>query len=233
MGRLKEAEAEHGQALALHRQLAADSPNQPDRRNDLAGTCVNLALVHLEQGDLAAARRLLLEGRPHHLAALKANPRHPVYRRNYHNQLSVLTEVHAGLLERDEAVRAAEARRDMGWDAAADAVDAAGFLSDCVPVVSRHAKLDEGQRTEAARFYADAALKLLRESVARGYKDAAKLKAPVLRPAARPRRVPDAARRARGEGEVGRGRPNQVACCQGAILDAHAGSNGARFLRTP
>jgi hypothetical protein len=176
-GRLKEAEAEHVLALALHRQLAADFPSRPDHRNDLAGTCVNLALVHLEQGDLAAARRLLLEGRPHHLAALKANPRHPTYRRNYHNQLSVLTEVHAGLLEKDEAVRAAEARRDVGWDAAADAVDAAGFLSDCIPVVNRHAKLDDGQRMEAARFYADAALKLLRESVARGYKDAAKLKA--------------------------------------------------------
>jgi integrase len=28
-------------------------------------------------------------------------------------------------------------------------------------------------------------------------------------------------------------RPNQVACCQGVILDAQAGSNGARFLSTP
>ena len=27
--------------------------------------------------------------------------------------------------------------------------------------------------------------------------------------------------------------PNQVACCQGAIHDAHAGSNGVRLLSTP
>ena len=27
--------------------------------------------------------------------------------------------------------------------------------------------------------------------------------------------------------------PNQVACCQVAILDANAGSNGLRFLSTP
>src|SRR5262245_34606707 len=26
---------------------------------------------------------------------------------------------------------------------------------------------------------------------------------------------------------------NQIACCQGAFFEAHAGSNGARFLRTP
>jgi hypothetical protein len=79
--------------------------------------------------------------------------------------------------ERRRVVRAAEARRDVGWDAAADAVDAAGFLSDCIPVVSRHAKPDNRQRGKAARFYADAALEFLRESVAGGYKDAAKLKA--------------------------------------------------------
>jgi len=32
---------------------------------------------------------------------------------------------------------------------------------------------------------------------------------------------------------AGQPRPNQVACCQGAILDANAGSNGLRFLSTP
>src|SRR5262245_4520135 len=35
-------------------------------------------------------------------------------------------------------------------------------------------------------------------------------------------------------GRLGKGRPpNQVACCQGAVLDDHAGSNGARFLSPP
>ena len=31
----------------------------------------------------------------------------------------------------------------------------------------------------------------------------------------------------------GVGRPNQVACCQRVILEAHSGSNGVRFLSTP
>src|SRR5262249_10444916 len=82
-GPLREAERDYDQALSIRKQLAADFPNQPDIRNDLAGTCGNLAAVHQQQGHWAAAKRPLLEGRPHHLAALKAHPRHPTYRQFY------------------------------------------------------------------------------------------------------------------------------------------------------
>jgi hypothetical protein len=54
---------------------------------------------------------VLVEGRPHCLAALKANPRHPEYRQVYRNHLSILTQVHAGLLEQAHAVRTAETIR--------------------------------------------------------------------------------------------------------------------------
>src|SRR5439155_1487968 len=142
----------------------------------LAGTCGNLASLHQQLGNWSAAKRLLLEGRPHHLAALKANPRHPTYRQFYRNHLSVLTAAHAGLLEQQEAVRTAETCRDLGWDPPADAYDAACFLSQCVPIVARHDKLDDGRRKEAAQFYGDAAMKLLREAVSKGYKDVAHMK---------------------------------------------------------
>jgi hypothetical protein len=95
---------------------------------------------------------LLLEGRPHHLAALTANPRHPSYRQFYRRHLAVLTAVHAGLLEPEEAVRTAETCRDLDWNAPADAYDAACFLSLCVPIVAKHDKLDATQREEAAQF---------------------------------------------------------------------------------
>jgi serine/threonine protein kinase len=175
-GRLKEAEADFDAALGVFKQLAADCPNQPDLHNDLAGTCVNLAILHQQQEDRAAAKRLLLEGRPHHLATLKANPRHPTYRQFYRKHLKVLTEVHAGLLEKDEAVRTAEARRDLGWDPPADAYDAAGFLSGCIPIAAKHQKLDDRQREESAQFYTNAALKLLRDAVSKGYQDVAHIK---------------------------------------------------------
>ena len=173
---LKEAEADHDAALGIQKQLAADFPNQSDLHNDLAGTCTNLASFHRLKGNWAAAKRLLLEGRPHHLATLKANPRHPTYRQFYRNHLKVLTEVHAGLMKKDEAVRTAEARRDLGWDPPADAYDAAGFLSGCIPIAAKHQKLDDQQRQESAQFYTDAALKLLRDAVSKGYKDVAHMK---------------------------------------------------------
>jgi tetratricopeptide (TPR) repeat protein len=175
-GRLKEAEADFDTALGIRAQLAADVPNQPDLRSDLAATCTNLAIFHRLQGNWAAAKRLLLEGRPHHLATLKANPRHPTYRQFYRNHLKVLAEVHAGLLEKAEAIRTAEARRDLGWDLPADAYDAADFLSGCIPIAANHQKLDDQQRKESAQFYTDAALKLLRDAVSKGYKDVAHMK---------------------------------------------------------
>jgi tetratricopeptide (TPR) repeat protein len=175
-GRLEEAEQDYGQALGIQKKLAADSPMLPDLRNELAVTCVNLALLHEQQGNWAAAKGLLLEGRPHHLAALKANPRHPEYRRFYRNHLSALTQLHAGLLERDDAVRTAETCRDLGWDAPVDAYDAACGLSLCLPIVAKHAKLDDQRRQEAARFYGDAAMQLLREAVGKGYENVAHMK---------------------------------------------------------
>src|SRR5262249_7888789 len=132
--------------------------------------------IHEQQGDRAAAKRLLLEGRPHHLAALKANPRHPAYRQSYRFHLAMLTASHAGLLEQEDAVRTAETCRGLGWDAPADAYNAACYLSRCVPVVAKHDKLDATRRKEAAQFYGDTAMKLLRDAVSKGYEDVALMK---------------------------------------------------------
>jgi serine/threonine protein kinase len=171
--RFKEAEEDHDAALVIYKQLTADFPNQPDFRNELAGACVNLAFFHQLQGNWRAAERLLVEGRPHHLAALEANPRHPTYRQVYRKHLKLLTQVHAGLLKRDEAIRAAEARKNLGWDPPADAYDAAGILGGCVSIAARRQKLDDQQRKESAQFYSEAAMKLLRDAVSKGYKDVA------------------------------------------------------------
>jgi tetratricopeptide (TPR) repeat protein len=123
-GQLSPAEQDYDQALSLYRQLTVDFPNQPELRNDVAGTCVDFALFRRRQGNWAVAKRLLLEGRPHHLAALNTNPKHLYYRSYYRDHLSALTAVHAGLLEPKDAVCTAETRRDLGWDAPADAYDA-------------------------------------------------------------------------------------------------------------
>jgi tetratricopeptide (TPR) repeat protein len=175
-GRLQEAAKDYERAVSIQKQLAADFPNQPDRQNDLAGTCVNLAILHLQQANWAAAKRVLLEGQPYHRTALKANPRNPVYRQFYQNHLTVLTAAHAALLEPEGAVRTAETFRDLGWDAPADAYNAAVCLSRCIRIVIQHDKLDARQRNEAAQFYGDAAMKLLRDAVTRGFKDVMRLR---------------------------------------------------------
>jgi tetratricopeptide (TPR) repeat protein len=175
-GRPKEAVKDYDQAVSIYKELIARAPNQPVLRNQLAGTCVNLAMAHLRQRDRAGAKRLLLEGRPHHLAALKANPRHPEYRQFYRNHLALLAQAHAGLSEKDNVVRTAEARRDVGWDAPEDAYDAASFLSMCIRIVVFHDTMNISQRKEAAQVYGDAAMRLLREAVSKGYKDVTRLK---------------------------------------------------------
>jgi tetratricopeptide (TPR) repeat protein len=172
-GRMHDAEKDFDRALVIFKQLAADFPFQPDLWGELAGTYVNLATLQQLQGNWAAAKRLLLEGRPHHLAALEANPRHPSYRQFYRSHLAALTLAHAGLLESDDAVRTADTCRDLGWDAPADAYDAACYLSLCVPVMAEHNGLDATQRKVAVQFYGDAAMRLLRDAVSKGLKDAA------------------------------------------------------------
>jgi hypothetical protein len=90
--------------------------------------------------------------------------------------LGVLIIVHAGLLEKDNAVRTAQTQRDLGWNPPEDAYNAAWSLSLCIPIVEKHAKLDAAKRKEMAQFYGDEAMKLLREAVKRGFKDAAHMK---------------------------------------------------------
>ena len=172
-GRLKEAEAAYADALALQKQLAADFPNQPDLRNDLAGTCVNLALLRLGQRDFRGAEAYLEEAVPHHEAALKANPRNPGYRQFYRNNLAVLIQANAGLGDQAGAKQAAEKLRDLGWDPPGNAYDAACYLSLCIPIVQKDDQATKEERDEQAAFYGDEAMKMLRDAVAKGYKNVA------------------------------------------------------------
>jgi hypothetical protein len=176
MRRFQEAEKDFDWALSIQKRLAAGLRNVPDLRNEPAGTYVNLVLLHSQQGGFTAAKRLLLEGRPHHLAALKADPRHPAYRQFYGNHLNLLTTFQTRLLQPQDAVRITNTCQDLGWNAPADAYAAAGFLSRYIRVVANHPKLDDRQRKEAAQFYGDAAMKLLRDAVSKGFKDVDEMK---------------------------------------------------------
>jgi serine/threonine protein kinase len=170
-GRLKEAEAAYAEALAIYKRLAADFPRVPDYRNDAAGTLVNLAIAAVLRRDFAAARQLLGEAFPYHQAALQANPRHPAYRQCYRNSLVQLTLSCAGLGDRPAALAAATKRRDLGWDHAVDAYEAAWTLARCIPIVEKNDALDTAKRQAEMQLYADQAMAMLRDAVAKGYKN--------------------------------------------------------------
>jgi len=177
--------------LAIARRCLGANPEEriADSREVAAAVASYRAKVEarLRQAETEAAealvreaeqrkRRRLDEGRPHHLAALKANPRHPTYRQFYNFNLMELARAHAGLLDPEEALRTAQTRRDTGWDPPADAYDAACALARCIPIVAKHEKLDADKRKEAVRFYGDEAMQLLRDALAKGFKDAVRMK---------------------------------------------------------
>jgi serine/threonine-protein kinase len=175
-GRPKEAETALRDAQALCQQLVADLPQVPDYRNELTNAMMELALLLRQRRDFAAARQLLEEAVPHHEAALQANPRHPHYRWYYRFNLGVLIPTLAGLRDQAAAVQTAEKLRDLGWDPAVEAHDAAAALAQCVPVVDKDEQLPAEQREMQAQFYADQAMQMLQQAVAKGYKDVAQLK---------------------------------------------------------
>jgi serine/threonine-protein kinase len=174
--RLQEAEAAFTEALVIQRKLAADFPNQSDLRNSVGATLVNVGMLRIQGGHFLDAKDFLEEAAPHHHAALKANPKHPTYRQFYRNNLMALARANAGLLHEPGALKAAATLRDLGWNLPDNAYDAARALAQCVPIVEKLDKLDAMKRQAEAQFYADEAMKMLRDAVAKGFKDAARVK---------------------------------------------------------
>ena len=171
-GLLKDAEAAQAEALAIQKRLAAEFPEVPDYRNAVAGTLFNLANLAGKRRDFAAARRFLDEAFPHHQAALKGNPQRSDYRQSYRNSLLELTRTYAGQGDRPGALAVATKGHDLGWDPAVDAYGAACMLAQCMPIVEKDDKLAAARRQAEIAFYADQAMAMLRDAVAKGYKDA-------------------------------------------------------------
>jgi tetratricopeptide (TPR) repeat protein len=182
-GRPKEAEAAYREALTIEQRLTADFPSVPDYHNDTAGGLVNLANVLLMQGEAEQARQLLQEALPHHMAALRAAPRHPSYCIFFRNNRWVMGEALLRLGRHAEAATTADQLGQSAVYGVPDYYQAAAYLARCVPLVEKDDKLPEAKRTELARNYSDRALTALRLAIAKGLRDAAKLKAaPELEP---------------------------------------------------
>ncbi len=174
-GLLSDAEAAQAEALAIQKRLAAEFPEVIDYRNAVAGTLFNLANLAGRRRDFAAARRFLDEAVPHHEAALQGNPKRSDYRQFYRNNLLELSRTYAGQADRPGALAVATKGHNLGWDPAVDAYGAACMLAQCIPIVERDDKLPAARRQAEIAFYADQAMAMLRDALAKGYKDAGQM----------------------------------------------------------
>jgi serine/threonine-protein kinase len=174
--RPQEAEAADRDALAIRKQLIADLPKVPAYQHALATTMVTLANLLRERREFVEARELLDNAELYHQAALKARPADPTYRRLYRKNRWVLAVTLAGLGEHATAAKTAEQVAQLGWDPAEESYDAACALAQCVSLAEKDAKLTTAERPQQVRAYADRALELLRQAVANGYKNAARMK---------------------------------------------------------
>jgi hypothetical protein len=66
--------------------------------------------------------------------------------------------------------------RDLGWDPPVDDYNAACALAKCIPIVEKDEKANKVERGKQMQFYGDQAMAMLRDAVAKGYKDAAHMK---------------------------------------------------------
>jgi tetratricopeptide (TPR) repeat protein len=181
--RFHEAEPAFGEALALRQRLAADFPILADDQSELAGAMVHVAGLARQRGNLAQARELLEQAHPYHQATLKANARHPGYRRLFRNNWLALAQVLTDLGDHAAAATAAEKLCQVAYDPAKDGYAAAAVLARCVRLGEKDAHLADAKRQELARSYADQALTMLGEAIAKGYSDTEQLKkAPEFEP---------------------------------------------------
>jgi serine/threonine protein kinase/tetratricopeptide (TPR) repeat protein len=174
--RTAEAEAAWRSAGDLWEQLAAAFPETPDFQNELARMLGTRAAVHVQRKEFAAAVALLEQARPHNLAALEAGPKNEISRRFYHNTLATMTQCHWALGDHARLAAAVEELVRLDYKPASDPFNAAICLSRCIMLIDKDGQLAEGRRKELAQKYADRALALLRQAVARGFKDAARIK---------------------------------------------------------
>lgn len=170
-GQSQKAEEAFLAAQDLYEKLLAELPNQSELQTHFAASCVNLANLCLGRGDFPAVKRHLEKGEPHLFAVIRANPQNPLSWQIQRNYLRLLIAVQAWQLEPEQALRTAHARRDLGWDPPIDAYDAASFLCSCVTIIEKHEKLTDDEKRRAAQFYMEEAINLLRESIAKGFKD--------------------------------------------------------------
>jgi hypothetical protein len=164
-------------------ELVKTYPDVPNYRINLAAALQHLGSFRVEHGELQEARQLREQQVAHMWVAFKYDPRAFYYRlqlADTHWQLArVLSELgdHAAMAEIVAEVPRLYPSRGPYY------LNAARFLARCVALAEKDGKLTPEQQKQLVQQYGDQAMRMLRETFKRPYKDGDKLKSnAVLKP---------------------------------------------------
>jgi tetratricopeptide (TPR) repeat protein len=174
-------EWETGELLVLTVLPSPGLPASPSLA--LAGVSGRL----LRRDRLAEACRLFEQAVDRQKAALKPDPENPVYRQRLGDHYRNLARAAVRMGDHVKAARAAEDLCRYSPESAADCCHAARFLALCAALAEIEPAPPGAAPGEAARAYADRAVRLLRDAVDLGYKDARDLRENADFTALRPR----------------------------------------------
>jgi serine/threonine protein kinase len=166
-----------GRACKLQEALVAEYPQEAAHRWDLAATLNRLARLLLAARRGPDALRFVCRAIDEQQAGLKLNGHDAGQRWALRSYCSTHVEVLLGLGRHAEVETAAAKLWQMYPDRPEGYFSAAWFLARSVPLGQRDGSLAAPTRQEVAEAYARRAVELLRQTVARGFRDVRELRA--------------------------------------------------------
>jgi tetratricopeptide (TPR) repeat protein len=172
----KAAEEAYRHALDIQEKMVAERGSIAAHRESVAITYTNLGMLYQQRNAPAEALPIFDKARTHLKAALDANAKNPVARRLYQENLRAMADSYAVLGDHARLAATAEELAGFGYAPAEDTYAAATMVSGCIGLVDKDTKLAAAPRKDLAESYAERSLKLLRQAVERGFKDAARMR---------------------------------------------------------
>jgi tetratricopeptide (TPR) repeat protein/tRNA A-37 threonylcarbamoyl transferase component Bud32 len=176
LGRLQEARKENEEVLAVFEKLVLELPSMAEYKSNAGLACFNLGRLLSDLGDFPKARERLEQGVRHYQAALALDSSNSQCRDRLQLTYQALIQTQLRLSQHREAARTATEELRMSAGKGADSYNAACSLARCVPVVEKDTQLVAEKRTALAQDYATQAIALLREAVAKGFRDGKHMK---------------------------------------------------------
>jgi len=174
-GQFESAIRLYQEGVAVLDEVTAAHPT-PENQILLASTLRDLGVVLHRHHDDTGARPFLRRAFDLSREVLKAAPDVPRYREVFYDTLMQLCDTLIALGEHVAASDTALTAVGSGPEPGDGAYSAARVFALCIGLATKDSKLSEAGRDERTRYYSERALDLLQRSIAKGFKDAARVK---------------------------------------------------------